>query len=249
MEIKMYNNKSTSTTQHKEKKMSHSKYKKLSVNSLLPTIFLLTLQPLIPQISFMKKQQQRNGIMWIITFPNKQYFFTLSLLFIFHVVVYSVDVRALRFHDGFETNVLRRMGKEKKLKWKKKTKRKKISCPFSPPASHFFFFVLLFHSHTLVYLLRFFFSLTQHSHTTLTSFRIIFPPSVSPLLLFLSIYFFHSLFCHAMTWSRENYIATYFPQFPTFDAVIFFSVCIFQAKSEACWAVSAGYNKQKAATT
>jgi hypothetical protein len=156
----MYNNKSTSTTQHREKKMSHSKYKKLSVNSLLPTIFHLILLPLIPHFfSFMKKQQQRNGIMWIITFPNKQYFFPLSLLFIFHVVVYSVDVRALRFHDGFETNVLRRMRQEqkKKLKWKKK-----ISCPFSPPSRS----VLLFRSHTLVYLLRFFFSLTQHPHTT-----------------------------------------------------------------------------------
>lgn len=144
MEIKMYNNKSTSTTQHKEKKMSHSKYKKLSVNSLLPTIFLLTLQPLIPQISFMKKQQQRNGIMWIITFPNKQYFFTLSLLFIFHVVVYSVDVRALRFHDGFETNVLRRMGKEKKLKWKKKRKGKKFRALFLLP--HHIFFFLYYYS-------------------------------------------------------------------------------------------------------
>lgn len=135
------------------------------------------------------------------------------------------------------------------MKKRREKKRKKIVPFFLLPTSKAktFFCVLLFRSHTLVYLLRFFFSLTQHWLLILpvskdekkesTNISNHFPAlglSLSTSSFFFAIYFFpHSLFCHAMTWSRENYIATYFPQFPTFEAVMFF-LFLFSFFSSLC---------------
>lgn len=144
--------------------MSHSKYKKLSVNSLLPTIFLLILLPLIPHFSFMKKQQQRNGIMWIITFPNKQYFFSSLSSFYFPCCCILCWCSGASVSWWLWNKCVKEDGKGKKIEMEKKRKEKNF-VPFLS-SRNTFFFVLLFRSHTLVYLLRFFFSLTQHSHTT-----------------------------------------------------------------------------------
>lgn len=74
---KEYNNNNDERTT-----MSHSTAQQSSVNSLLPTIFLthtmLSIRPLPSHSAqcFAHEKQQWNGIMWIITFPNKQYSFS-----------------------------------------------------------------------------------------------------------------------------------------------------------------------------
>jgi len=79
-----------------------------------------------------------------------------------------------------------------------KNERKKNSCPFSPPATHFFCIIIPFPYFSISASVLFLTHSTFSYHST--SFRIIFPPSVSPLLLLLSIAFF------AMPWHEVEKI-------------------------------------------
>lgn len=145
-----------------------------SVNSLLPTIFLipsfLLSSSACPPTTqcFAHEKQQWNGIMWIITFPNKQYSFFPHC----HWILLG------RFGFSIEENIRAR-----------KNSSSHSTCSFLCVIIPFSYFFL-----------------------TLECLILWHCASTSPL----SIFFFIAILCDAMTWSEENYIATYFPEFPTF---------------------------------